>query len=118
MEFLEYYLGPLKKYAVFTGRARRKEFWMFVLCNFIVAIILSIINSIIFRSTPVLSTIYSLAIICPGLGLAIRRMHDLGKSGFWILINLIPIIGIIWYIILAASPGVAGANTYGPDPKA
>jgi uncharacterized membrane protein YhaH (DUF805 family) len=123
---MQWYIDVLKKYAVFNGRARRKEYWMFVLFNVIVSIILSILDKILgldfgsgsSSSSGWLSTIYSLAVLLPTIGVAIRRMHDTGRSGWWILINLIPCIGWIWFIVLAAQEGNAGDNQYGPDPKA
>jgi len=105
----------LEKYVAFDGRARRREYWMYVLANFIVAIALGIIGMII--RFPFISTIYGLAVLIPGIALSIRRMHDLNKSGFWILLSFIPIIGWIWLLILAATEGTKGDNTYGPDPK-
>ncbi|MFC6156869.1 DUF805 domain-containing protein [Kribbella sp. NPDC058693] len=123
---MQWYIDVLKKYAVFDGRARRKEYWMFVLFNVIASIILSILDKILgldfgsgsTSSSGWLSTIYSLAVLLPTIGVAIRRMHDTGRSGWWILINLIPCIGWIWFIVLAAQEGNAGDNQYGPDPKA
>ena len=120
---MQWYLDVLKKYAVFSGRARRKEFWMFVLFNFIAAILAGILDNILHttysnQSTGIISTLYSLAVLLPGLGVAIRRMHDIGKSGWWILVSLIPVAGIIWYIVLAATEGQHGDNQYGADPKA
>ena len=121
---MQWYLDVLKKYAVFNGRARRKEYWMFVLFNVIVSIILSIIDRIAGLgygpndSSGVLSTIYSLAVLIPSLAVGVRRMHDTGRSGWWILINLIPCIGWIWFIVLAAQEGTIGDNQHGPDPKA
>ena len=119
MEIVDNYVNVItKKYMLFTGRSRRREFWMFVLANIVVAIVVGILNGILFRSVNVLPFIYSLAILLPGLGLGIRRMHDVGKSGFWLLINLIPLVGTIIYLVFCATPGDAGANAYGPDPKA
>ena len=120
---MQWYLDVLKKYAVFSGRARRKEFWMFVLFNFIAVIVAGILDNILNttysnQSTGIISTLYSLAVLLPGLGVAIRRMHDLGKSGWWVLVSLIPIAGIIWYIVLVATEGQHGDNQYGADPKA
>jgi uncharacterized membrane protein YhaH (DUF805 family) len=113
----------LKKYAQFSGRARRKEFWMFVLISTIISIILSFIDRLIGTgysngSGGLLQSIYSLAVLLPTIAVGVRRMHDTGRSGWWVLINLIPCIGWIWYIVLAAQEGVAGDNQYGPDPKA
>ena len=121
---MQWYLDVLKKYTVFDGRARRKEFWMFALFSTIISIILSIIDRIIGTdfggnsSSGWLSTIYSLAVLLPTIGVGIRRMHDTNRSGWWILISLVPCIGWIWYIVLAAQEGTAGDNNYGPDPKA
>jgi uncharacterized membrane protein YhaH (DUF805 family) len=121
---MQWYLDVLKKYTVFDGRARRKEFWMFALFSTIISIILGIIDRIIGTdfgsnsSSGWLSTIYSLAVLLPTIGVGIRRMHDTNRSGWWILISLVPCIGWIWYIVLAAQEGTAGDNNYGPDPKA
>ncbi len=120
---MQWYIDVLKKYAVFDGRARRKEYWMFVLFNVIISIILGILDRIIGTdfgngSSGWLSTIYSLAVLLPSIGVAIRRMHDTNRSGWWILINLIPCVGFIWFIVLAAQEGTVGDNQHGPDPKA
>ncbi len=120
---MQWYIDVLKKYAVFDGRARRKEYWMFVLFNVITSIILGIVDRIIgtdygSSGSGMLSSIYSLAVLLPTIGVAIRRMHDTNRSGWWILINLIPCIGWIWFIVLAAQEGGVGDNQYGPDPKA
>ena len=121
---MQWYLDVIKKYAEFSGRARRKEFWMFVLINAIIGIILSIIDNIIgttyggSANQGVLNSIYSLAVLIPSIAVGVRRMHDTGRSGWWVLINLIPCVGWIIYIVFAAQEGVAGDNQYGPDPKA
>jgi uncharacterized membrane protein YhaH (DUF805 family) len=122
---MQWYIDVLKKYAVFSGRARRKEYWMFVLFNVIISIILSILDRILgldygsgASSSGWLSTIYSLAVLVPSIAVGVRRMHDTNRSGWWILINLIPCVGFIWFIVLAAQEGTAGDNQYGPDPKA
>ncbi|OWP63074.1 DUF805 domain-containing protein [Hymenobacter amundsenii] len=107
---MNYYLQVLKdKYAQFTGRARRAEYWYFFLFNIIVSMILGFIDGAIF-GRQIISTIYSLAVIVPGIALAIRRMHDVGKSGWFVLIP-------IYNLILACTEGDNGPNEYGPDPK-
>lgn len=98
----------LENYANFNGRARRAEYWWFFLANVIVSIVLQIIDSII--GMAILGTIYSLAVLLPGIAVAIRRMHDVGKSGWFILIP-------IYNLILACTEGDKGPNEYGPDPK-
>ncbi|MEU8221909.1 DUF805 domain-containing protein [Kribbella sp. NPDC048915] len=121
---MQWYIDVLKKYTVFSGRARRKEYWMFVLFSAIISIILSILDRVLGLnygpndSSGWLQTIYGLAVLLPSIAVAIRRMHDTDRSGWWILINLIPCIGFIWFIVLAAQEGTAGQNQYGPDPKA
>ena len=107
----------LKKYAVFTGRARRAEFWYFVLFNIIVSIVLSIISGIFRDKSNILGSIYSLAVLIPSIAVGVRRLHDIGKSGWWLLISLIPLIGWIWIIVLTAMEGNPGDNKYGPNPK-
>lgn len=113
---MEWYLAVLKKYAQFTGRARRKEFWMFMLINFIIQIVLNFID--ITLGLGVLSLIYSLAVLVPALAVTVRRLHDTGRSGFWLLIALIPIIGTIVLIVFTVEDSEAGDNAHGPNPKA
>jgi len=120
---MEWYLGAFKKYAVFSGRARRKEFWMFILFNILFSIAAVIIDNVLGLANDrtgygLFSGLYSLAIILPSLGMEIRRLHDVGKSGWWIFISLIPLVGAIWLIVLLATEGQPGDNQYGPDPKA
>lgn len=106
---MNWYIKVLKNYAVFNGRARRQEFWMFVLFNFIISFVLGFVGGMI--GNTILSTIYSLAVLLPNIGVAIRRMHDIGRSGWFCLIP-------IYNIVLAATEGEKGDNKYGPDPKA
>lgn len=112
---MHWYVDVLKKYAVFTGRARRQEYWMFFLVNLIIAIVLSIIGRAI--GTMVISWIYSLALFLPGLGVAVRRLHDTGRSGWFVLIGLIPFIGWIILIVFLAQEGRPEPNEHGPNPK-
>lgn len=119
---MNWYLEVLKKYAVFNGRARRKEYWMFVLGNLIVAIIASVLDAVIFGTQMgmpgPLYFIYMLAVLVPGLAVSVRRLHDVGKSGWFILIAFIPIVGAIWLLVLMCLDGQPGDNPYGPNPKA
>jgi uncharacterized membrane protein YhaH (DUF805 family) len=119
---VSWYLEALKKYAVFSGRARRMEFWYFVLFNLVVYIVLSLIDALlgtynIVSGVGLLSGIYSLAVLIPTLALWVRRLHDIDRTGWWILINLIPLIGTIVLLVFALTPGTPGSNRYGPDPK-
>lgn len=111
---MNWYVEVLKKYAEFNGRARRTEYWMFVLFNLIISIILVMVDN--FLGTP-FNFIYGLAIIIPGIAVGVRRLHDIGKSGWMLLIAIIPIIGAIWLIVLLATSGDYGDNEYGSDPK-
>lgn len=119
---MEWYTGVLKKYVEFSGRARRKEFWMFTLINALISIALSIVDRLIgtdyANGGGVLNSIYGLAVLLPSLAVGIRRLHDTGRSGWWLLIGLIPCVGIIVLIVFWAQEGAAGQNEHGPDPKA
>lgn len=115
---MNWYLAVLKNYAVFSGRARRKEFWMFALCSFIISTAVGILGNILDMSDfNVPTMIYSFAILVPSLAVGVRRMHDIDKSGAWILVALIPLAGWIWYIVLACKEGNPNPNAYGPSPK-
>ena len=119
---MNWYLQVLTNYAGFSGRARRKEFWMFALFSSlftILAIVLDNIFGIAMQGTiygPIYF-LYMLAILIPALALTVRRLHDVGKSGWFILISLIPFIGAIWLLVLFCIEGVPGQNEYGPNPK-
>tara|TARA_B110000238_G_scaffold141602_1_gene152786 strand:+ start:1608 stop:1946 length:339 start_codon:yes stop_codon:yes gene_type:complete len=99
-----------ENYANFDGRARRSEYWYFVLLNTVFVILVSLLN-------PVLYGLYALLVLLPGLAVSVRRLHDVGKSGVWLLISLVPIIGGIWLIILMATEGETECNMYGSNPK-
>ena len=119
---MSYYLEALKKYAVFSGRARRAEYWYFVLFNIIVAVVLALIDTLLGTTTGVssfglLSGIYSLAVLIPTLAVTVRRLHDIDRSGWWIFINLIPLVGAIVLLVFSLLPGTPGSNRFGPDPK-
>lgn len=109
---MNYFMEGLKKYAVFSGRASRAEYWYFFLFYIIIAVVLYIIDSVL-KTKGMLAGLFYLAIILPYLGVTIRRLHDIGKSGPWIFISLIPAIGSIWLIILLATQGTPGNNVYG-----
>jgi uncharacterized membrane protein YhaH (DUF805 family) len=112
---MEWYLSVLKNYAVFSGRARRKEYWMFVLFNVIFTIVASIIDRVF--KTSIFEILYGLAVLVPGLAVSIRRLHDIGKSGWFLLVALIPIAGPIWLLVLMCTNGEATENQYGANPK-
>ncbi|MEN2486637.1 DUF805 domain-containing protein [Flavobacterium sp. B11] len=121
-----YKIAMFENYSNFSGRARRSEYWYFRLATaviFFVFIALAIIVSIIgggFLGFPVaigLIALYSLIALIPSLAVTVRRMHDLGKSGWNVLISFIPLVGPIWFLVLLATEGEHGENYYGPDPK-
>ena len=117
---MSWYLEVLKKYAVFSGRARRKEFWYFTLFNVIIWLVLMILSAAAGRARviiSVLSVLYGLAVIIPGLAVEVRRLHDTGRSGWWILIGLVPFIGAIVLLVFLVQDSQPGANQYGPNPK-
>ena len=118
---MDWYIAVLKKYAVFGGRARRKEYWMFVLFNLIFAIVASALDTVIlgvaFDGFGPLYVVYTLAVLVPGLAVSVRRLHDVGKSGWYLLVNLIPIAGPIWYLVLVCTDSQPGDNQYGSNPK-
>ena len=114
---MNWYLDVLKKYAVFSGRARRQEYWMFVLINLLVAIAIAIVEAII-GTAPLLGMLYALGVFIPSLAVAVRRLHDTNRSGWWLLIGLIPLIGAIVLLVFFVSEGTRGANQYGDDPYA
>jgi uncharacterized membrane protein YhaH (DUF805 family) len=113
---MSWYLQVLKKYAVFSGRARRKEYWYFTLFNLIIAFVLGLIDALV-GTYGVLGSLYSLAVLLPTIGVSVRRLHDTGHSGWWLFIGLIPLIGAIILLIYMASDSQAGTNQYGPSPK-
>lgn len=119
---MSWYLKVLKKYAEFDGRARRKEFWMFVLFNAVFTALAAVFDNVFNTkitgySHGVFETLYLIGVFIPSLAVTVRRLHDIGKSGWMILIVLIPIIGVIWMLVLMASAGEPGENQYGPNPK-
>lgn len=105
---MNYYIDVLKNYAVFTGRARRKEFWMFVLFNCIVSFVIGFIGGL--TKMPFLANIYSLAVFVPTIAVGARRLHDINRSGWW---QLLPIVNIVFFCF----DGTPGENRFGPDPK-
>lgn len=112
-DILNYYKGVLHKYAVFTGRARRSEYWYFALVNVVIGIILGLFGS--FGKS--INMVYSLAILIPSIAVGVRRLHDTNRSGWWLLLLLIPVIGWIVLIVFMATEGTAADNQYGPNPK-
>jgi uncharacterized membrane protein YhaH (DUF805 family) len=120
---MEWMLMPLKRYADFSGRSRRKEYWMFLLGVVIAAIVLSIVEGVLGLSGMVggvygpLTLIFVLAIIVPSIAVQVRRFHDQDKSGWFVLLSLIPFVGGLIVLVFMFLEGTRGPNRFGPDPK-
>jgi uncharacterized membrane protein YhaH (DUF805 family) len=127
---MHWMLMPLRRYAEFSGRSRRKEYWMFALLNVLISVFVGMVTLVMAVSvssesammavvTPVLILwfLLSLAFIIPGLAVTIRRLHDTDRSGWNILWGLIPLIGAIMLLVFYFTDGTPGPNRFGPDPK-
>jgi uncharacterized membrane protein YhaH (DUF805 family) len=119
---MKWYFKVLTQYADFHGRARRMEYWMFVLFNMIFALIIIFLDNLLGLTVEglpygYLYFVYVLFVFIPNLAVAVRRLHDTGKSGWMILVALIPLIGAIWLLVLLVTDSKPGANQYGPNPK-
>lgn len=111
---MNWYLEVLKKYGVFDGRASRSEYWYFILFNTIIYVGILIVGIAI--KVEFLAFIYGIAVIIPSLAVAVRRLHDTDRSGWWILISLIPLIGSIILLIFLVTGSSRGNNQYGTEP--
>jgi len=108
------YQAVLTQYFDFEGRSSRREFWMFVLFNFLISFAVGFVAGL--ARFPLLASFYPLLVLIPSLAVAVRRLHDLGKSGWWLLIALIPFVGAILLLVLYASKGQPAANQFGEIP--
>lgn len=121
---MEWAIMPLKKYAEFTGRARRKEYWLFVLLSFGIYIVASILDGIAGLSGVIagvygpIMTAAALGLLIPSIAVGVRRLHDTDRSGWWLLIALVPFVGGIVLLVFMVLEGTNGANRFGPDPLA
>ena len=113
---MEWYLKVLKNYANFQGRAHRTEYWMFTLIHILILFVLYMAE-VMMGIPGVLSFIYSLALFVPMLAVACRRLHDTGRSGWWILISFVPVIGPVILLIFVVLDSENRTNQYGPVPK-
>jgi len=118
---MELMFVPLKKYAQFSGRARRQEYWLFQLAVCVVFFATGVLSEIVPSAVGdfafVVAMVAALGLLLPMYAVGVRRMHDIGRSGWWLLVGLVPIIGGIWQLVLLATSGDVGPNRYGPDPK-
>ena len=127
---MNWYIDVLKKYAQFDGRARRQEYWMFTLFNFLIymALVLLVVLAAVLTANSdnsgaaafllmIPCGVYSLAVFIPSLAVSIRRLHDTGRSGWWILIGLVPFVGGIIFLVFMCQDSQPGPNEFGPNPK-
>lgn len=112
---MDWYLGVLRKYVDFSGRARRTEFWTFTLISMIISALLSILDIVL--GFGILGAIYALGVLLPTLAVAVRRLHDTDRSGWWLLIGFVPLIGVIVLIVFCVQDSQPGDNAFGPNPK-
>lgn len=118
---MNWYLEVLRKYAQFDGRARRKEYWMFALFNGIITVVLAMVGGQLGTGGSMIGAavlgLYSLGVFIPSLAVGVRRLHDTGRSGWWMLIVLVPLIGALALLIFAVQDSQPATNEYGPSPK-
>lgn len=114
---MDYFLAALKKYATFSGRARRKEYWFFFLFVLIISVVLNVAEAML-GTGGIIAGLFGLGMLVPNVAVTIRRLHDTDRSGWWILINLVPVIGWIVSLVFMCMAGTVGDNRFGPDPKA
>jgi uncharacterized membrane protein YhaH (DUF805 family) len=114
---MNWYIEAWKKYAVFGGRAGRQEYWYFVLFNILAYILLSIVAGVIGKIGASLLSLYAVAVFLPGLAASIRRLHDTNRSGWWLLISAVPLVGPIVVLVFLTQESHAIENQYGPIPR-
>ena len=119
---MNWYLHVLKNYATFSGRARRKEYWMFFLISALISIVLTLLDILLGTysveyEAELFSGLYSLLILIPSIAVVVRRLHDTDRSGWWILISLIPLIGVIVLFVFICLDSQPGTNRFGLNPK-
>ena len=119
---MNWYLTAVTKFADFEGRARRKEYWFFMLFYFVFLALAVVLDKALgtLSTEPeigLFSCIFGLAMFVPSIAVTVRRLHDTDRSGWWYLIGFIPIVGPIWLMVLMVFDGQAGENRFGPDPK-
>lgn len=120
---MSWFLLALKKYATFSGRSQRSEYWYFFLFYLLIVLALGLVDSALGtfveeEGLGLLSGVFVLGMLIPSIAVGVRRLHDIGRSGWWLFISLVPIIGTIVLVVFAVRDSQPGANAYGPNPKA
>jgi uncharacterized membrane protein YhaH (DUF805 family) len=114
---MSYYVMALKRFWEFGGRSSRREYWMFILVNFLICLLIEVVEAVLQMPSGTITFFYALFICIPSLALQIRRLHDIGMSAWWVLLYFIPFIGGVILLICNVIDGQMGANRYGLDPK-
>ncbi len=112
---MNWFVAVLKRYALFSGRARRKEYWMYTLIYILIAVVLGFLDEML-GGAGVLGLLLALGLFVPSLAVTVRRLHDTERSGWWVLIVFVPIVGAIVLVVFMCLAGTPGSNPYGPDP--
>jgi uncharacterized membrane protein YhaH (DUF805 family) len=116
MDFGQSIKTCLNKYATFSGRAQRSEYWYFLLFMMIVNIVTSILDAAILEDLPIFSLFATLALLVPSISVSVRRLHDTDRSGWWLLLGFIPVVGVIVLVVFFCQRGTVGSNQFGSDP--
>lgn len=113
---MNWYMKVMQEYFNVQGRARRKEYWMFFLVYLLIVMVAAVLGNLL--NSPAATSVVALIHVVPAITVGVRRLHDIGRSGWWLLIGMVPVIGWIIALYWAVQPGDSGSNAYGPDPKA
>ena len=119
---MNWFMTVLRKYAVFEGRARRREYWFFVLFYILISVVLAVVDRMLGTYVEAygmgaLGALFCLGLLIPSIAVGVRRLHDTGRSGWWLLIGFVPVIGMIVLIVFFVLDSQPGTNAYGPNPK-
>jgi len=118
---MNWYIQALKKYAVFSGRAHRREYWFFTLFNMIFSCVAFSIDYLAGLAGEMgygpFGTLYGLAVLLPGIAVSVRRLHDTGRTGWWLLLSFVPFVGALVLLFFMVGDSQAGSNGYGPNPN-
>lgn len=117
MSFQEAVQACFQRYATFTGRASRSEFWWFALFTLLGQFVTGALDGLLFGSASIFNTLFSLAVLLPGLAVGARRLHDTGRTGWWLLLMLIPVLGTLVLIYFWIQRSEARQNDHGPVPR-